>query len=36
MKFFAMQHAGFIRITAPQALADKIRDDLKSTLEKCE
>ena len=34
MKLFAMQHAGFIRVTAPQDLADQIRDDLKSALEK--
>ena len=34
MKLFAMQHAGFIRVTAPQSLADQIRDDLKSALEK--
>ena len=34
MKLFAMQHAGFIRVTAPQELADQIRDDLKSALEK--
>ena len=32
----AMQHAGFIRVTAPQDLADQIRDELKSALEKYE
>ncbi len=33
MKLFAMQHSGFIRVTAPKELAEEIRDDLKKALE---
>ena len=36
MKLFAMQHAGFIRVTEPKELADQIRDELKQALEKYE
>ena len=30
----AMQHAGFIRVTAPKDLAEEIREDLKKAWEK--
>ena len=33
MKLFAMQHSGFIRVTAPRELADEIRADLQKALE---
>ncbi|MCR5566045.1 MAG: WYL domain-containing protein [Clostridiales bacterium] len=33
MKLFAMQHSGFIRVTAPRELAEEIRNDLKKALE---
>lgn len=34
MKLVAMQHAGFIRVTAPKDLAEEIREDLKKAWEK--
>ena len=34
MKLFAMQHAGFIRVVSPRELADSIREELESALEK--
>ncbi len=34
MKLVAMQHAGFIRVTAPRELAEEIREDLKKAWEK--
>ena len=36
IKLFAMQHAGFIRVTAPKELADEIRDGLKKAWENYE
>ena len=34
MKLVAMQHAEFIRVTAPEDLAEEIREDLKKAWEK--
>ncbi len=33
MKLFAMQHSAYVRVTAPQELAEEIREDLKKALE---
>ncbi len=34
MKLFAMQHSGFIRVTAPEELVTEIREELEKALEK--
>ena len=34
MKLFAMQHTGFIQVTGPRELAEEIREDLASALQK--
>ena len=34
MKLFAMQHCGFVQVTAPKNLVEEIRNDLDAALQK--